>query len=237
MSIRLPILAAALLAGTAATAQPMPAPAVMAPLVTISATGTIESAPDMATIGTGVQTQAATAAEATAANAARMERLLAALARAGVARKDIQTSSISLSPQYDYDTARNGGQPRFIGYQASNQLSVAVRTIGKTGALIDALVAAGATNINGPSFGLQDDAPVLDQARAQALLRARERALFYARQSGYANVRLVSISEGDEGPARPMPMMAMKAMDRETPVEAGQIDTSVSLTVRYALER
>src|SRR3546814_8227551 len=109
-----------------------------APVVTLNVTETVEAAPDMATVGTGVQTRAQTAAQAMRDNAVQMDRLIAALVKAGIPKKDIQTSGINLSAQYDY--SNRDGQPRgprFIGYEASNQLSVKLRDLDRKSTLLD----------------------------------------------------------------------------------------------------
>jgi len=237
-------LSTALAIPAAANAQPVvptaPWQTVDLPLLTLSAQGEVRVTPDMATVGTGVETRAPTAREAMAQNATQMDRLVAALVKAGIERKYIQTSSINLSPQYDYSSAREGQPPRFIGYQASNQLSLVVRDLAKLGSLIDAMIAAGATNINGPSFGVVDDRALLRQAREKALDDAKERAQFYATRSGYKSVRLVSISEQGGGYPVPMPIMAMRVKEDSapaTPVEPGQVATSVTLNVQYVMER
>lgn len=236
-------LATAIAVPATALAQPVvptaPWQAVDLPLLTLSAQGEVRARPDMATVGTGVETRAPTARDAMAQNAAQMDRLIAALVKAGVERKYIQTSSINLNPQYDYSSSREGQPPRFVGYQASNQLSVVVRDLAKLGPLIDAMIAAGATNINGPSFGVVDDGALLRQAREKALDDAKERAQFYATRSGYKSVRLVSISEQGGGYPVPMPMMAMakEVSAPATPVEPGQVSTSVTLSVQYVMER
>lgn len=230
------------LAAGAAQAQSTPSVnPVAGPVVSLSLTESIESAPDMATVGTGVQTRAMTAKEATALNADAMDKLVAAILKAGIERKDIQTSGINLNPQYDYANRTDGQGPKFIGYEASNQLSVKIRKIAAVGDVIDRMVAAGATNVNGPSFGLQDDAPVLEKARVKAVAASKQRALFYAQQTGYRSVRLLSISETGEG-ARPVPMPMMARADfaaapKRTSVEPGELSTSVTLNVQYVLEQ
>ncbi|WP_313394508.1 SIMPL domain-containing protein [Sphingobium yanoikuyae] len=224
----------------AAVAQTSVTIAETAPVVTLNVTESVEAAPDVATIGTGVQTKAPTAAQAMKDNAAKMDGLIAALAKAGIAKADIQTSGINLNAQYDYSN-RDGqpSGPRFLGYEASNQLSVKVRDVKKVGALLDTLVQAGATNINGPSFSAEDPSPLQAQARATALKTAKAKADFYAQAAGYRSARLVSISESSSGGNAPMPLMAarFKADAAPTPVEPGQVSASISLTVQYALER
>lgn len=245
--VRLPLLlaaSAALMAPALATAQQPqghgPMVPTTGPLLSLSVSESIESAPDMATINTGVQTRAPTAKEAMAQNAAQMDRLVAALVKGGIERKDIQTSGINLNPQYDYSNRTEGQGPRFLGYEASNQLSVKVRKLDKAGELVDAMVTAGATNINGPAFGIAEPDRLLDQARTKALKTAQERANLYAQATGYRTARLVAVSEGG-GFQPPMPVFGMRAMAAEaapqTKIEPGQISTSISLNVQYMLER
>lgn len=220
-----------------AQAAPMMVPAT-GPVVSLSVTETVDSAPDMATVGTGVQTRALTAREAMRLNAQAMDKLIAAILKSGVARKDVQTSGINLSPQYDYSNQAAGKGPRFIGYVASNQLTVKLRKIDTVGDVIDTMVTAGATNINGPSFGIADDAPLVKQAREKAIRSAGERAQFYAAQTGYSSARLISISESGDFVRPPMPMMqAMRAEAANTKVEPGQLTTSLTLSFQYVLER
>jgi uncharacterized protein YggE len=129
-------------------------------------------------------------------NSTRMATVLAALKRAGVAERDIQTSSISLSPQYRY--AQNE-PPVITGYQASNQVTVRFRDIAKSGAILDALVKEGANNISGPNLTIDKPEAALDEARTAAVATARARAELYAKAAGLRVDRILSISEG---PAR-----------------------------------
>lgn len=226
----------------AALAQTSVTIAETAPVVTLTVTQSVEGAPDIANVGTGVQTRAQTAQAAMQDNATKTTALIAALTKAGIAKADIQTSGINLNAQYDYSN-RDGqpSGPRFIGYEASNQLSVKLRDIKKVGTLLDTMVAAGATNINGPSFSIENPAPMLVQARGQAMKDAKAQADFYAQAAGYRSARLVSISEGNSGGNPPMPMMAVARFKADaapvTPVEPGQVSASVTLTVQYALEK
>ncbi|HEX7875643.1 MAG TPA: SIMPL domain-containing protein [Sphingobium sp.] len=212
-----------------------------APVVTVNVTETVEAVPDEVAVGTGVQTRAPTAAQAMRDNAAKMEKLIGALTKAGVAKKDIQTVGISLSAQYDY--SNQDGQPstpRFIGYEAANQLNITLHDVRKVGTLLDTLVEAGATNVSGPSFSISDPAPMLQQARAAALKSAKAQADFYAQAAGYRSTRLISIAESNSGGNPPIPVAAARFKAdaaQATPVEPGQIGSSINLTVQYALER
>lgn len=212
-----------------------------APIVTLNVTETVEATPDQAQVSTGVQTRAPTAAQAMRDNATKMDSLIAALAKAGIPKKDIQTSGINLSAQYDYtDRPGQPAGPRFIGYEASNQLSVKLRDIRKVGTLLDKMVEAGATNVNGPTFSISDPAPMLAQARAAALRSAKAQADYYAQAAGYRSARLVSLAESNSGGNPPMPMLTARFKDSApaaTPVQPGQVGSSVNLTVQYALEQ
>lgn len=221
-------------------ASPLPALAAEpAPLagtrLDISATGESLRTPDIATIGAGVVTQAPSASQAMSDNAARMAATLAALRRAGIADRDIQTASIGLSPQYRY---ADNQPPVLTGYQASNQLSVRFRDVGRAGALLDALVAAGANQINGPNFAVDRPDAALDEARTAALAEARARAELYARAAGLSVKRIVSIREGEGDMApRPMAAMALRAQKAaDTGIKAGEQTLSVTLSVTFQLE-
>jgi uncharacterized protein YggE len=202
-------------------------------LLSVSAEGRVESAPDMATISLGVLTEGHTAAAAMAENARRMNALTQALRRAGVAERDIQTSNLSVNPQYAYVENQ---PPRVTGYQASNQVTVRVRNLDNTGRTIDAAVAAGGNTVNGISFGHADPDTQLDAARREAAQNARERATLYAQAFGLRVERVVSISEGGGYvPPMPMPVMARMEADAATPVAPGEIATSVSVNVTFLL--
>lgn len=204
-------------------------------LLSVSAEGMVESAPDMATISLGVVNEGQTAAAAMAENARRMNALTQALRRAGVAERDIQTSNLSVNPQYAYV---ENEQPRMTGYQANNTVTARVRNLANVGRTIDAAVAAGGNTVNGISFSHADPDAQLDAARRDAAREARERADLYAQAFGMRVHRVISISEGGGYvPPMPMPMMARMAAAEvaPTPVAPGEIRTSVSVNVTYEL--
>lgn len=214
-----------------------------APIVTLTVTESVEAAPDIVTVGTGVETRAPTARQAMADNAQQMTGLIAALGKAGIAKKDIQTSGIRLSAQYDYGARSPDGSqapPKFLGYEASNQLTVKLRDVKRAGELLDQMVDAGATNISGPSFTIDDPSPLLVQARGRAIKSAAAQAQYYAQATGYRTARLVSIAESNSGGMPPMPLMVRAKADfagAPTPVEPGEVSASVTVTVQYALEQ
>src|SRR5437868_2652835 len=158
----------------------------------INATGEVTRVPDLAIISAGVITRAATASSAIQQAATRMARVREALRQAGIADRDIQTSNISLNPQYTYVQNQ---PPKLNGYSASNQLNVRFRDIANTGNILDALVAEGANQINGPNLTIDKPEAALDEARTKAVAMGRARADLYARSLGLRVVRIVSVSE------------------------------------------
>ncbi|MBE2292785.1 MAG: SIMPL domain-containing protein [Xanthomonadales bacterium] len=224
----------ALSAPVAAHAQAAPWPATDGTLLSVSSQAEARRAPDMATISAGVVTQAADGNAAMRQNAEQMNRVLAALKTAGVDGKDVQTSGINLNPQYRYE---DNQPPRITGYQASNTVNVKLRDVAKMGKVLDALVASGANQINGPTFGIENPEPLYEQARLDALKAARARAETYARALGVRVRRIVSISEGGGAFPSPMPRMQMMKADAfgSTPVEPGESSVSVSLDVVFEL--
>lgn len=210
-----------------------------ATLLNISAQAEARRVPDVATLSAGVVTQAVDGNSAMRENAVQMDKLMAAIKAAGIAERDIQTSGINLSPQYRY--AENEA-PKITGYQANNTVSLKVRDITKLGKVLDSLAAQGANQINGPSFEIDQPEPAYDEARLAALKKAQVRAETYAKSLGLRVRRIVSISEGNQGGFRPMPMMAMAAgrankAEMDTAVSPGETTVSVNLDVVFELGR
>ena len=204
----------------------------------VVATGEVNRVPDLAIISAGVVTRASTATAALAQNADRMQRVVAALRRAGVAERDIQTSSINLNPDYRYVENQ---PPVLTGYQASNQVSVRFRDIAQSGRILDALVAEGANQISGPTLTIDKPETALDEARRDAISRARARAQLYANAVGKRVGRILLISEAGGGfpVPPPMPMMMRRgeaAQAADTSIIPGEQTLSVTLTVSFELE-
>ena len=203
----------------------------------VVASGEVAAVPDIATVGAGVVSQAITAASAMNDNARRTAATVAAIRKAGVADRDIQTTAISLSPQYRYS---DNQPPQITGYQASSRVSVRFRDVKAAGPILDSLVAAGANQIDGPTLSIDKPEPLLDQAREQAITAARARAALYARAAGLRVKRIVAISEGNfESPMpRPMPamMMARGKEAADSSIEAGEQKLAISVSVTFELD-
>jgi len=204
----------------------------------ISATGEVTRVPDLAIISAGVQTLQPTATGAIEVNATRMEKVRAALKRAGIDDKDIQTSSINLNPEYRYVENQ---PPRLTGYRASNTVNVKFRDLKRTGAILDALVAEGANQINGPNLTIDKPEAAYDEARVRAIAAGRARAELYARALGKRVVRLLTVSEGG-GYQVPPPMPVAYARDMaaqsvaKTEIDPGTQELQVTLSMSFELQ-
>lgn len=230
----------------AASTLPWSAQAQVAPTVSqsiagtrldVSATGESTRVPDVAIISAGVVTRSTTAAAAMRENAARMERMIAALKRAGVADRDIQTSNLGLNPEYRYEENK---APQLVGYTATNQVNIRFRDIGNSGRVLDVLVAQGANQINGPTLTLDEPQAALDEARANAVAVGRARAELYARALGMRVVRVVSVSESGgyypPPPPPPMPERGGMAMAvSSTQIVPGEQKHQVTLAMVFEL--
>jgi len=232
-------LAACALPLAAASAQPQPASGILleGTRLDVVATGEVSRVPDVARITAGVVTVAPTATAALAQNATQMASVRAALKRAGIADRDIQTSSINLYPDYRQDA--QGNNPQIVGYRASNEVSVKFRDIAATGKILDALVAQGANQINGPMLAIDKPEAALDEARTQALANARARAQLYARALGKKVGRILAISEAGANQGQPVMMMRQSARGNaadSTSVDPGEQSIAISLSVSFELE-
>ena len=213
-------------------------------LLTLSAEGRSNRTPDLAVFSAGVTSQGKTASEALSANSADMNKVIAALKRAGIADRDIQTSNLSLNPIYQPQRQLPDGtvepaQPKIIGYQVYNTVNVRQRNLAQFGRVLDTLVAAGANQINGPSFQMDDPDAATDEARIQAMKKARARANLYASAAGLKVLRILAISESGGYMPQPPVMYARAAMadgmEKSTPVAAGEVSLTSTVTVLFEL--
>lgn len=210
------------------------------PVVEITATETVQSEPDQATVIAGVTTRDPTATAAMRRNATQMDAVIGRLRALGIPREDIQTSGVSLNAAFNYDN-RNV-PPQFAGYDVTNQVSVTLNKLDRIGATLDALVAAGANNINGPMFRREDDKPQRSAARKAAFAAAETQAREYARLAGFSGIRLLGVDEILQqggpinfGEARAITVTSASA--NVTPIEPGRVGSSVQLTAKYELTR
>jgi uncharacterized protein len=230
------VLAALLATGSMTAGEAMATQVTIAatnPVIDLTVSETVETKPDIAMFSTGVQTMALTASEAVRQNNVQMASVVARLKKLGIADKDIQTTQISLNQQFDY----REGTPVFKGYQASNMVNAKLRDLKKLSAFLDALAVDGATNFNGPTFGVDDDSKFKEAARDKAWAAAMMRAKSMARKAGYADVRVLRVEEGDsQGGGYPVPMMTrtMDASEKSTPIAPGEL--SIGMTLSFTFE-
>ncbi|HEY0556930.1 MAG TPA: SIMPL domain-containing protein [Thermoanaerobaculia bacterium] len=236
-TLRLSVIALALAAPLAAQARPAGEEKDMEiPILTVAGSGTARVAPDEATVRLGVLGQAPTAREAQGQVNRSAQAVLDAIRKLGVAPERIQTTGLSLNPQYAQ--GRGDQPPRITGYQAANTVSVLLDDLAKVGPVIDAGLASGANNLDGVSFGLRDDAAAKAAALADAVQSARSKADALAKA---LRVRLVEILEVAEGgisvtpSPQPFRGRAMAAAMVATPVSAGEVGVEASVTIRWRI--
>jgi uncharacterized protein YggE len=218
------------------------------PVITVHISEQLRAPPDEATMTASAEAHEPTAAAALATNKLKTERLLAAIRAAGIGPKDTQTEGISVRADYRFDTVNGRGEQHLIGYVARNSVRIKTRRIDQVAPLLDAMTAAGATEIYGPQFSIADPAPMRAEARRRAMTRGEAEGAEYARNAGFARVRLLSVEEGTSYRAedivvtgsRIAPMAAPPPPTPPPPggsIQPGQIETGVNLTLQYRMER
>lgn len=208
----------------------------LARTISVSGEGTATSPPDMATIDTGVVTQAPDASAALTANNQALEKLMQVLKEYQIAAKDIQTSNFNVNPEYRRGP-RGQQDVEIAGYRVTNQVRVHVRNLPELGQVLDALVKAGSNQISGISFGIDDPEGVMTQARNRAVANARSRAELYAQAAGVGVGRVIAISE--QGIQMPRPQYLQRGMAAEAmasvPVATGEQEVRANVTMVFEL--
>ena len=194
--------------------------------ITVTGNGTVDVTPDQASFGFGVTTNGATAAEALSRNSSEARAVIDALKKAGVDASDIQTTQVSLWPQ----TSSNGNT--ITGYQASNSVQVTAG-LGRSGALVDAAVRAGANNVDGPSLDTADKSSLYGEALKKAVADAKTKAQAIADGAGLTLGTLVKVEESGNA-APPIPMFAADKAAASVPIEAGTQQIQASVTMTYS---
>jgi uncharacterized protein YggE len=202
--------------------------------ITVPGSGEISAAPDTARFSVGVTSEAASAGEAVKANSSAVQRVLEALAAAGVPDKDVQTRSFTVYPVYADRSAET--RPRITGYRVTNQVAVEVSGIERVGGVLDRVVAAGANEIGGIAFALADPTKLQDEARRRALADARRRAEVYATAAGRRLGALLRLQEGGARGPGPLPGVRMAEMAAAPPIAGGELDLVVEVEATFALE-
>ena len=221
-------------AGSAFAQAPPPAPSV----IVTTGEGSVKQAPDRAWVTIGVESRARTAQEAQRLNTDAMTAVVEKIKAAGIPADAIQTTGYNLQPEFDYAN----GKQTLRGYVARNQVQARVDVLARTGDVITAAVATGATNVSGVRFDLKDRDSVEREALRLAVRDARRRADAAAGGAGVAIERVLRIEEHrdmSDGP-RPMPMnMAMmesRAAQGAVPIEAGEIEVRARVTLTVGIK-
>lgn len=203
----------------------------------LSATGSVTVTPDQAHVSSGVVTRADTAADALRANSQAMTRVFAELRRAGVAERDMQTRQLTVSPVYTQPVRDSNQSPRITGYEARNTVTALIRDLDRTGPVIDALVNAGANQLEGVRFGYSGEEEARNEARRAAVAELFARRDLYADAGDFRIVRLVSFTES--GGYRPEGMLyavAMRSDSASTPVAAGEMTIEATVNAGWEIE-
>jgi uncharacterized protein YggE len=197
--------------------------------ITVVGTGSADVVPDVADWSFGVHSQAGTASEALSANASAMKNVLAALAGAGISKKDVQTTEVSLYPE----TADDGRT--VTGYSASSTVTATVRKLGEAGKVVDAAVRAGASDVYGPNLHPSDTDEAYGEAVDKAFDDARAHAEAIAAKAGVSLDAPIAIVEGGGYAPGPVTAYDRAAAAEVAPVEPGTQQVSASLTVTFAI--
>ena len=202
--------------------------------ITAVGTGSASASPDVATAQIGVETQSASPEDATRENEERMKTVVEALTAAGIDMKDIQTAYYSLWAEQRYDPEKGQPTGEYI-YHVSNSLSVKIRALSKVGAILSEAVEAGANNISGVSFSIEDTSALEMEAREKAVADAKARAESLAQLSGVELGEVVLVSEVIGGP---VPIVMERAMGGGggVSIEPGQLEVSMKVQMSFAIQ-
>lgn len=199
--------------------------------VTVVGSGQVQGVPDTLTADVGIEFSAPDVTTAMNGTNERQQSVITALSGAGVDRKDISTTEVSLQPEY------LGTEGTISGYRASNSIRVKIHPADSASRVLAVIVDAGgdATRINSVGYSIADDSQLVKDARARAFDDAKARAEQYAQLSGLKLGRVISISEPGAAPTAP-PAPPRGAMPANVPLEPGQQTVNFSVTAVWELK-
>ncbi len=203
---------------------------------TVLGVGKVETVPDIAVVSAGVIANAASVKLAQAELNKKMNAITGAAKKLGISDKDIKTSNYNIYPNYEY---RDGVQ-KINGYNATSNLTIKVREIDKANDLVDAATAAGANQVGGIDFEIDDPTKAENAAREMAVKEAKEKAETAARIAGFSLGRVVNYAESSN-PGYPIPMMARSDLSLEkavapTQVEPGTNEIRITVSLSYEIK-
>jgi uncharacterized protein len=200
--------------------------------ISVSATGSVDAEPDLASVSVGAIVEADTAKEALARSSTLMAKLIDGLKALGIAAKDIQTTAINIEPRYAQ--AKDGRPAALAGYRLVNRVHLTVREVKRLGEILDGAIGLGANQVNGIGFDVSNAETLMDDARRLAIANARRRADLYAAAAGAELGSVLTISETTNASPRALPMARAAAVG-PVPIEAGTRTLTVDVNVTYAL--
>lgn len=206
--------------------------------ISISASGTVKTTPDMVEIATGVTSEAPSGRAALDQNTEAMTKVVEALKGDGIEPKDIQTANFSVGPIYEqrpYDRP-DGRPPAVVGYRVTNQVRITVRDTAKLGAILDKVVSLGANQIDSIEFGVSQPEALKDEARKLALKNVTDNAKLYAQAAGVTLGPILAITE-EESSYQPRYMPSAATMEaKAVPIEAGTAAVEVRVRVSWEID-
>lgn len=224
----------------AAQDQAGPTPEAQVRTVAVNGSGRVQLAPDTASVVTGVDISDRSLAAAQAEATEKMAGIIQAARDAGIAEEDIQTTSYNVNILREYD--RDGNLSEITGYQVANQVALTVRDVSTLGALLDAVVAAGANDVYGVGFYVDDPSAAASQARTQAVEDARAKAEELASAAGTRIVGVLTIAETSAPPPAPVEYERAAAEDTSSsgaaepvPIQAGTSEVAVDVGIVFEL--
>ena len=218
--------------------------------ISVSGEGTVYAVPDIAILSVGVRSQEKTLKSAQNENTKKYNAVVEFLKANGVDAKDIKTSYYNVNPQYQYDNrpcpllsaypCPPQEPPKIVGYEVSATLQVKVRNMDSVGDILDGAVSAGANEVNGPSFSIDDETKLKEEAKKIAIEKAKESAKKLSRDLGVKLIKITGFSESGGYPpiyyARAMESLGKGGGDMPAPapsIEPGQNEVKVSVSVTY----
>ena len=203
--------------------------------IEVDGSGEVRTPPDTADLNLAIDTQARTAEQAAASNAALATKVIDALKSKLGDKGKVTTGGYSLDPQYDQ---RQNEKPRIIGYNAQNTVTVNTRSLDLVGALIDSAIAAGANRVNSLNFSVKDDTKARTEAIAIATRDARAQADALASALDVKLGKVLKATTVSE--QRPTPLYMGRAMAMSanvaTPVEPGEVTVPATVSLTFEIE-
>ncbi len=211
-------------------------------LLTVGGEGKVTAPPDMALITLGVVSEADAAKVALQSNSEAMNGIVAALKAEGIEARDLQTSGFSVDPVYSQPPQNDNNsasfKPEIVGYRVTNNLTLRIRDLTRVGPLLDKVVTLGANSISGPTFTVEDPAPLQDQARQAAVKDALRKAKLYAEAAGITLGPIFRIEEGYASSPQPLAAGAARfdLAAAPPPIEGGELSFDAQVTLSWTIE-